>query len=245
MNMRHWLSATLVASAAGLAMGQKDDFPPFADVSKDFRQVNSSADGEASFFGIWVRDKDQQMLAELPRGWQNQKHFIAMTVPTGEIFSGLQAGDVYVYWKRYDNRLALVSPQIAMRSSGDQESKISVDRIFTDTVLLDVPILCMGPNGQPVIDMDSFLTGPGLRFFGGSGTGANARLCTIKTAKAFPKNVELAVEMPVGGGGLRTFHYSISLIQSNPSYKPREADERVGFFTTEYTDLGRDRKSVV
>lgn len=247
MNMRHWLSATLVASAAGLAMGQKDDFPPFADVSKDFRQVNSSADGEASFFGIWVRDKDQQMLAELPRGWQNQKHFIAMTVPTGEIFSGLQAGDVYVYWKRYDNRLALVSPQIAMRSSGDQESKISVDRIFTDTVLLDVPILCMGPNGQPVIDMDSFLTGPGLRFFGGSGTGANARLCTIKTAKAFPKNVELAVEMPVGGGGLRTFHYSISLIQSNPSYKPREADERVGFFTTEYTDLGRfqdEKKSI-
>ncbi len=246
MNIRHWLSAGLVAGAAGWASGQQD-FPPFAEVSKDYRQVNSSADGQASYWGVWVRDKDQQMLGELPRGWQNQKQFIALTVPTGEIFSGLQAGHLYVYWKRYDNRMALVSPQIAYRSSGDQESKVSVDRIFTDTVLLDVPIVSMGPSGQPVIDLDNLLTGPALRFFGGSGTGANPRLSTIKTVKAFPGNIELAFEMPVGAGGLRTFHYSISSIQSNPSYKPREADERVGYFTTTYTDLGRfrdDKKSI-
>ncbi len=48
-----------------------------------------------------------------------------------------------------------------------------------------------------------------------------------------------------GGGGaadtgrLRTYHYSISLIPDNPDYKPRVADERVGYFTTSFRDLGQ------
>ena len=33
--------------------------------------------------------------------------------------------------------------------------------------------------------------------------------------------------------------YSISEITSDPSYKPRAADQRIGYFTTGYTDLGK------
>src|SRR5262249_33743480 len=73
---------------------------------------------------------------------------------------------------------------------------------------------------------------------------------TIKTAKAFPQNVELAFEVPVAGGRglfgggsgsgrLETLHYSISVIPDNTGYKPRLADQRVGYFTTSYNDLGK------
>ena len=45
--------------------------------------------------------------------------------------------------------------------------------------------------------------------------------------------------MPVAGGQLRTFHYSISKLPDRTGYKPRVADERIGFFTTSHRDLGK------
>lgn len=225
---------------------KKPDFPPFTEVSKEFKQVNNTDD--PSLYGVWVREKDGQMLAELPRGFEGQRHFIAVTVAGGETYAGLQVGDMYCYWKRFDKRMALVEPNVEVRSNGDDESKNSVQRLFTDRVVLDVPIVCMGPSGQPVIDMDDLLVGSAEKFFGGQARGANTRLATISEAKAFPENVELAFQMPVGGvnpGQLRTFHYSISRIPENTGYKPREADERVGYFTTGYKDLGVFRSDKV
>lgn len=223
----------------------KPDFPPFKEVSDGYTQVVSTTDGEPSLYNLWTREKDGQMLAELPRGWQNQKHLFGMTVPTGELFAGLQSGEVYAYWKRYDKRLALIAPQIAVRSTGDAESKDAILNHFTDQVLVDIPILCMGPNGQPVIDMDALLIGNANVFYGGAAAGANARLATIRTAKAFPNNVVVAIEMPVQGGQLKTFHYAISLIPDNTGYKPRKADERVGYFTTSFRDLGKFKQDEV
>lgn len=226
----------------GNANGKKD-FPAFTEVSEGFRQVVSTADGQ-SFYNLWVRDKDGQMLAELPRGFEGRKQFIAMTIGGGDVYAGLQQGDIYCYWKRFDNRLALMAPQIQTKSTGDAESQQSVQRLFTDRVILDVPIVAMGPNNQPVIDFDDLLLGSAGTFFGGSARGLNRNLATVAKAKAFPQNVEVAFEAPVAGGQLRTFHYSISDIPARTGYKPREADPRVGYFTTVHLDLGefdRDR----
>src|SRR5262249_6274919 len=98
-----------------------------------------------------------------------------------------------------------------------------------------------GPSGQPVIDLDDLLAGGAANFFGGDAAGANPRLATVTEAKAFPKNIEIGIEMPTRGGVLKTFHYSISLIPDNTGYTPRVADERVGYFTTTYRDLGKFR----
>ncbi|MEN0019594.1 MAG: zinc-dependent metalloprotease [Planctomycetota bacterium] len=212
--------------------------PSFSKVSEGYRKVVSTVDG-GSLLGLWVRDKDGQVLAELPRGYERQRHFIAMTVASGDLFAGLQQGDAYVRWEKYDDRIAIISPQLATRSTGDRASKDSVERLFTDRVLADVPIVATGPNGQPVIDLDALLVNQASRFFGRSASGANTRLVKVKTAKAFPENVEIAFEMPVQGGQFRTFHYSISLIPERTGYKPREADQRVGYFTTVYRDLGK------
>jgi hypothetical protein len=228
--------ATGMFTKVALAQGEPErpEFRPFAEVSKGFEKVNSP-EGE-SFYGIWVDRKKGQMLAELPRGFEGQKHFIALTVSSGEDYAGLQAGDILVYWKRQDNRLLLMEPNLATQSSGDRESKDSVKRLFTDRVILDVPIVTMGPSGQPMIDMDELLAGRTALFFGKSG---NTRLASISKAKAFPQNVELAFEMPTGDGRLQQFHYSISMLQGTPGYQPRAADERVGYFTTTYRDLGK------
>lgn len=243
-----WATAQEGAPATPPGAGGRDnkpDFPPFKEVSDGYEPVVSTTDGEPSLYTLWKRGKDGQMLAELPRGWQNQKHLITMTVPTGELFAGLQSGERYVYWKRFDKRMALIEPQIDVRSTGDAESKDAIQNHFTDRVLVDVPIVATGPSGQPVIDLDNLLVGSASTFYGSGAAGANARLATIKTAKAFPKNIVVAIEMPVGGGQLKTFHYGISLVPDNTGYKPRKADERVGYFTTSYRDLGKFKQDEV
>ncbi|MBL8760858.1 MAG: zinc-dependent metalloprotease [Phycisphaerae bacterium] len=223
----------------------KDDFKPFAEVSKDYTQVVSTADGQPSLFTVWTRERDGQMLAELPRGWQSQKYLLATTTPTGELFAGLQAGEVYFYIKRYDKRIAFIMPNTEVRSTGDRESKDSIQNHFTDRVLVDVPIECMGPGGQPVIDLDGLFVGQANLFYGGLAAGANPRLATISKAKAFPKNVEAAFTVPVAGGQIKRFHYSVSLLEETPGYQPRVADERVGYFQTTFRDLGKFRDDQV
>ncbi len=234
----------MLASMAGRGGGgggagaSSDGLASWKDVSKGFTKVVSTADGN-SFYNLYINKKTNQVLAELPRGYEKQNHFFAMTVAGGEIFAGLQSGDLYTRWQRIGNRLALIQPQIAVRSTGDQESKDSVETVFTDRVILDVPIIATGPSGQPVIDLDNLLVSKASTFFGFSARGLNKNLTTVDSIKAFPKNIEIRFEGPVAGGTIKKFHYSISHIQGSRSFKPRMADQRVGYFVTNYIDLGK------
>lgn len=219
------------------------EFPPAADVLKDFKKV-SPPEGESGLYGIYVRAKDGRVLAELPRDYLAKKYFMAMTIASGAQFAGLQAGDRVVYWRRYDKRLALMDPNIDIRSGGDPESTSSVNRLFTDRLIAEVPILTLSPEGSPIIDLNSLLIGQSGLFFeggrsGGGGAIRNPNLVSVKKAKVFSKNVELAFEIPGSGGRLQTLHYSISEITPNSKYQPRKADERIGYFTTTYSDYGK------
>ena len=221
---------------------EKPDFPPFKEVSKDFEKVNSVADGQASLYTLYKRDKDERILAELPRSFERQRIFIATTIAAGAPNTGIQLGETYAYWRRYDKRLALVEVNTSTRSTGDAESKRAEEKVYTDRVILDVPILAMGPGGGPVIDLRETLVGQAERFFGFVAAGANKTLVTVAKAKAFPKNIEVAFELPTRGGQLTTLHYSISEIPDKGGYQPREADQRVGYFTTSFRDISRQDK---
>jgi len=228
------LGVIATATAPSLAKPKQ-----FNEVNDGFKEVVSTADGSNALFGLWVNNDENQMLLELPRGWDRKKFFIAVTPSAGVTFSGLQGNESYVYLRKYDERIAFIAPETSVRSTGTKTSKESVDTIFTDTVLVDVPIVANGPNGQPVIDLDSLLVSNASKIAGSVGRGANSRLTTIITAKSFPKNLEVALEMPTSGGNLKRIHYSISEVPERSSYKPRKADERVGFFTTNFRDLGQ------
>ncbi len=232
------MAAMAAARGGGGSGAPEKEYRDWKDVSKGFTKVVSTADGR-SFYSVYVNKKTNQVLAELPRGYESQHHFFAMTVAGGEIFAGLQAGDMYTQWKKVGKRLMLVQPQISVRSSGDQESRDSVEMIWTDRVILDVPIVTMGPGGQPVIDLDSLLVGSASKFFGRSASGLRSSLTVVDSVKAFPKNIEIKFKGPVAGGTMKTFHYSISNIKGSKGFKPRMADERVGYFVTNYTDLGK------
>lgn len=226
---------------AAAARGGKEapEFPPFTDVAKNYVKVVSTADGSQSLYTLYKREKDQKIIAELPRDFERQRIFIATTFAGGVPGSGIQVGETYAYWRRYDKRMALMLPNTDVKAGGAPEYKTTEKRLYTDRVLLDLPIIAMGPNGGPVIEVNEWLVGNGEKFFGGQAAGARKHLLKIAKAKAFPKNLELAFEMPMREGTLMTLYYSISLIEGSRDYKPRLADPRVGYFTTSYRDISK------
>jgi hypothetical protein len=202
----------LALAAASLATA---DLPKFDQVSNGFKEVVSTADGSRPLYRIWKKDND--LLAELPRGWERQQHIIAATQNRGTIFAGLQGPEVLVYWKRIGDRLMVMTPELGTRSNGEQESKDSVRRIFTDTMLFDVPILAMGPSGQPVVDLDSLLLRSAA---GGLGLGGlNAGLAEVVTAKTFPQNTVVSFDVPNRGGQIVGLYFSIVDLPRNNGYK--------------------------
>ena len=211
----------------------KPEFPSLEKVTKDYTEVKPK-DGSKSYMRIWKNTKTGQVLAELPKDYEKTRQFIAPTVASGEQFAGLQSEALYVYWKRYGKRVALVKENLAVKGS-TEESKSSVKRLFTDKVLLSLPILAKGKSG-PVINLNSLLVGNASTFLF---VRPQSSLVTIKKAKVFESNVEIAFEVPTSGGILKTLHYSISPIKGSPSYKPRKADERIGYFTTSHSDYGK------
>ena len=224
------------------------DYPPFEKVTEGFVKADSKSPDKQSLCGVWTREKDGQMLLELPKDFATKKYFIALTVSSGDRFAGLQSSDFYVYWRQYNKRLALIVPNMGIRSNGEPESKASVKRLFTDTVLLDVPIITMGPRGGgPVIDADALFVGNAAKFFGPSVRIQDPQLIKIAKAKSFSKNSELAFEVVATGGKLQTLHFSFSEVPEENGYRPRKADQRVGYFLTNYSDLGsydEDKKLV-
>ncbi|HUP78544.1 MAG TPA: zinc-dependent metalloprotease [Pirellula sp.] len=233
-----WQTGSAQVPAAQVTPAQPD-FPPFEKVTEGFVKSDSKSPDKQSLCGIWTREKDGQMLLELPKDFAMKKYFIALTVSSGDRFAGLQSNDFYVYWRQYNKRLALIVPNMDIRSNGEPESKSSVKRLFTDTVLLDVPIITMGPRGGgPVIDADALFVGNAAKFFGPRVRVIDPQLIKIVKAKSFSKNAEMAFEVVAAGGKLQTLHFSYSEVPEENGYRPRKADQRVGYFLTNYSDLG-------
>ena len=124
-----------IACTLASAMPQSAPLPPFADVSKEYERVVSTPEGN-SLFGLYVNRKDEQMLAEFPRGWERMRFLIAATPAGGVIFSGLQGPEKYVFWRQYGNRLALVQPQLDVRSTGEQTSDRKSTRLNSSHIPL-------------------------------------------------------------------------------------------------------------
>ena len=211
----------------------------FSEMKEEYSQVVSNLDGSTGLYTLYTKKEEGSfsVLAALPKNFESQLVFLAYTVKGGIPTAGVQTGDLYARWQRFGNRVALIQPNFSVRSTGDSESKSGRDRVHTDRVIVDMPIVAQ-ENGSLIIDFTKLFVNDSTKFFGPQTRGANTNLTSLMKAKSFPENVELAWEMPLRSGKFATLYYSIRLIPENNGYKPRVADERVGFFTTTYRDIG-------
>ncbi len=240
-------SAGTAAAPAAESAAPKDEWPEFAKVSEGYVEVVSTADESKPFYRLWKRDKDAQLRAELPGDYETKKFFVVGTVAGGDVYLGvyslwhdLVGQDArYLYWKRYDKKLALLEPNLQYRATGDAESKRAAERVYTDSVVLTADIVCMGPGGGPVIDLDRVLLGDADKFFGRFMKGANLGLARVESAKAFPYNLELTFTFPRESGQIATIHYSIGAPPPAEGYTAREADRRVGIYYVDFVDRSK------
>ena len=85
LNNKIILSGLLIVSICSATFGKPKKFE---EVSEGYTKVVSTVDGTSPLFGLWKNVKDQQLLAELPRGWERKKFFIAVTPSAGVKFAG-------------------------------------------------------------------------------------------------------------------------------------------------------------
>ena len=224
--------------------------PPFAVLLKDATKVNG-------LVPLWR--KDDKVYAELTDAMLGKEFFVSLSIARGIgdrfLLGGMSLGfgDDWVWqFRKVDDNIQIVRKNVRFFADKGSPEERAVDLAYTDSVLFSVPIATTGPAGGHVIDLAPiFLTDlpqisqalPGFSFARDRSTWARV--------KGFPDNVELEVAATYGSSGTRdidtvpdsrgatiTIHYSISLLPQN-SYKPRLADDRVGYFVTALKDFSQ------
>jgi len=234
----------------------KPKYPPYADVIKDHETIDGL---------IKTHKKGNRLLAELGSRQLNKDFIVLISIAKGigrgTILGGMSwgFGDDWIWqFRKVDDRVHLVRRNVRFTAdSGDPQSK-AVDLAYTDSVLFSLPILTTAPDGSNVVDLTPVFMSdlpqissvlPGFVFSDTKST----------WAEGFPKgknkgltdNIELEVAATYASSGREYIdsvadsrgasihvHYSISLLPEN-GYKPRVADDRVGYFLTALKDWSK------
>lgn len=235
------------APAAAAASAAKSAFPPFEQTIEGLEKVVSTADGAPGLYDLYKDPKTGRLLGVLPAGYEKQLLMVACTVTGGDPEAGVMGPTHYVRWERYDKQLALVAPDLSVRTNGDAEAKASIEQLFTGRVILTTTILAMAPNDRPVIDLGAIVTRDAGRLFGPSIFGpygpdlsaVNAGLIRLTKAKAFPRNVVFEYQSPRPDGQLVRFAASIGELSGTTGFKARAADSRLGYFYDWHRDFAK------
>jgi len=246
------LIAALAGSAGVAGAGEKaPEFPPFEQVAGELEKVVSTVDGSSPLYTLYEDKKNGTLLAELPANFETQTIMIVPTVSGGDEHAGVMGPTFYGKWRRVGKSLIFVQPNLTVRTD-NKEMKDSVAHLYTENVVVDVPIVTTGPGGGPVIDLGSMMIQRFADFFpttppayGSYVPGVNPRLAALTKAKAFPENVVAEYEVPNGTGRLMRLTYDFGLLEGTPGYEPRTADNRVGYFYNWHQDYAEAQQDDV
>ncbi len=160
-----------------------------------------------------------------------------------------------------NNLLQVVVPNLNVRTPNATPSQRRLQRgSFSDSVILAAEVISTDPaTGTQLIDLNALLLGQDLADIYGSLGGAlgdyepNFLLSGITDLKAFPENLEVGADLILNqSGGLSLFfsqrlqslpdsrgfslhlRFSLSQLPGNNGYRPRLADERVGYFISTF-----------
>ncbi len=227
-----------------------------------FDKVVKDAEILPGLFNLY-RDKEKNKIYLEIKPEQLKKNYLATgTLESGigeaGIYSGMPLHDFLFYFQRVNNKLQFVVRNVNFRTREGDPQQRSLARSFSDSVLYSISIKSIHPVRKTIlIDLGDLL----LTDLAGLSLSLGVAPATDKsyfgTAKAFPLNMEIesvlnftntranSDKLRFGGtlADLRGFslrvHYSLSQLSEN-NYRPRLADERVGYFITAYQDISND-----
>ncbi|MBF2013713.1 MAG: zinc-dependent metalloprotease [Rivularia sp. T60_A2020_040] len=232
--------------------------PAAKDSFKNFDTVIKDTDISKGLFTIY-RDKEKNKIYLEVQPTQLNKNYLATaTLESGigeaGIYSGMPLQDFLFYFERVNNNLNFVVRNVNFRTQeGDPQSR-SLARSFSDSVLYRVKIQSIHPQRKSIlIDLGDLLLADLAGLSASLGVPGTQEESYFGSAKVFPENMEIQSILNFSGGSSKTknpkfrtladkrgftlkLHYSLSQLPDN-NYRPRLADERVGYFITAYQDL--------
>lgn len=220
---------------------------------KDFNEVTR---GLTRYDGLFTLYRTNDTLyGEIKPNQLGQPFIAPMAIARGLASAGqpLNFGDEWILvFRRVGDRVQLLRRNIHYKAPDNTPLQKAVQQNYTDSVLLSLPIVTLNPAGQaPLIDFGQIF----LSDFAQLGLGSLDRnRSTWAKIKTFPNNVELQVEATFSGrsyfgfsssddgvadsrGITLVIHYSLAKLP-DPGYRPRLADNRVGYFLNATKDFG-------
>lgn len=235
---------------------------------ESFDKLVADTDKLEGLFNLYHNQETNKIYLEVKPQQLNKSYLATVTMESGigerGLYSGVPLQTWLFYFRRMNNNLHFVVRNVNFRAEPGDPQVRSIDRSFSDSVLYSLPIKSIHPTQETIlIDLgDLMLTDiPGLTPFLEDSLRGNYQLDGNKsyfgTAQAFPSNVEIesvyGFSLSSGEGDylptlpdnraltLRV-RYSLSQLDQNNSYRPRLADERVGYFLTTYQDFSNPKR---
>lgn len=245
------------ASAAKAAAKEAEDddtpkakpkYPPFSSVTKDSTKLEGL---------ITLHKKETQVYAEIPSSIQNKDLIMVISIARGigqqPLLGGMSwgFGDDWIWqFRKVDDTIRIVRRNVRFTANKGSPEDKAVGLAYTDSTLFSLPIATMSPSGAPVIDLTPvFMSDVAQLSQVLSGFVFSSNKSNWATVKSYPDNVELEVAATYASSGSQEIdtvadsrgatihvHYSISLLP-NTGYKPRLADDRVGYFLSVLKDF--------
>ncbi|ALF54628.1 peptidase M43 [Nostoc piscinale CENA21] len=235
----------------------KDDLQAFDEVVKDTEK-------KEGLFTIYRSTKKNKIYLEIKPEQLNNNFLATATLESGigerGIYSGIPLQDFLFYWQRVDDKLHFVVRNVNFRTrEGDPQAR-SLARSFSDSILYMLPIKSIHPQRKTIlVDLSDLLLSDLAGLSASLGVTATTDQSYFGNAKAFPYNIEIesVLNFSSSASSIRDnqrlnfasladdrgftlrVHYSLSQLPNN-NYRPRLADERVGYFITAYQDLTKD-----
>ncbi len=233
------LAATLSALPLALIMMTPSSVRADDEEEREFPKLEEVVDGferKDGFLRLYRKEKEERLLAAVSSDMLGQPFFLATSVSGGSEYAGWQWQDKLVRFDRWGKKLLLIELNTQQRADEEKPLAEVVRRTYADRLLADLDIEGEGEEGELLVDLGELLS-RGFRTFFGGYFALDTGLARFTKVKAFPQNVEVAVNMPLyGDGTFMTLHYSISQLPSLEEYTPRVADERIGYFVTAIRD---------
>ncbi|NJN62862.1 MAG: DUF5117 domain-containing protein, partial [Coleofasciculaceae cyanobacterium RL_1_1] len=226
------------------------------------------ADKLNGLIDLYYNEERGTILAEIDPDQLDRLYLLVVTLSRGigelGLVNGMPMGDFTFKFQKQGETIHLVLPNLNFRydQSGDRGVNQAVlDRSFSDSTLYSFPILATHPDRESyLIDLTDLLVTSDLSGFQGwlGFLGYTPDLLTsyLRDVRAYPKNLEF--ESIVGFAGepwiwpetlpdyrqfSLGFRYSLSELPNNPDFRPRAADNRVGYFLSAYQNLDETREA--
>ena len=240
---------------------------PDAPKFEDFDKVVKGAKKLDGLFTLYHKADSGKLFLEVKPTQLNRNFLGVMTLESGigefGLYRGMPIGDFLFTLKRTQSNLQFVIPNVYFRTLLSDPTPRALNRSFSDSTLYTLPIKSLHPQRKTLlVDLEPLLLSdsPGLTTLFASlakqSYKVDAEKAYLGTPKVFPQNIELeSIFGFVYNGGdepldlesvpdNRAFslsvRYSLSQLPENNGYRPRLADDRVGYFITAYQNLSDD-----